>query len=400
MAEVMRYLLEIAQTGLVAALLHPLRSSVSVAALVVALVPYLVGTALSKGIEEEAEASVRFGPDLHVRGSQFGRPAPMPLAAVKAVSDVRGVSRVVPRIVGEVTLGEEQIRCVLVGMPAQDYPDWAACIDGKPPADGGAHQLVIGTELARRLGLKVGSRLPPFYRNDRLGERTSVVVGVFRPEAPLWQARLILTTLGSAAAIFDQPGHVTDLLVSCEPGAADDAAREIAQLPAFAGGGASVRTEVITAREMRAWLAQGPRYREGVFALHFVLAFFVAILVLLVTSGMGLGERRREVGILKATGWQTDEVLLRGAAESAALSACGAAASLLLAWAWLRLLGGYGLAAVFVPGLDAGLDFPLPFRLTPVPALLGLVLSFVIVLTGTLYSTWRAAVAPPRESMR
>src|SRR5262249_38956541 len=158
--------------------------------------------------------------------------------------------------------------------------------------------------------------------------------------------------------------------------------------------------EATTAHEVRAWLSQGPRYREGVFTLHFVLAFVVAILVLLVTSGMGLSERRREVGILKATGWQTDEVMRRGAAESLTLSVGGAAVSLLLAWVWLRLFEAYGLAAVFVPGLDAGLDFPLPFRLTPVPALVGLVLSFVIVLTGTLYSTWRSAVAPPREAMR
>ena len=29
-----------------------------------------------------------------------------------------------------------------------------------------------------------------------------------------------------------------------------------------------------------------------------------------------------------------------------------------------------------------------------------LVLSLVVVLTGTLYSTWRSAVAPPREAIR
>ena len=35
-----------------------------------------------------------------------------------------------------------------------------------------------------------------------------------------------------------------------------------------------------------------------------------------------------------------------------------------------------------------------------VPALLAFVLSFAIVLTGTLYSSWRAATTPPREAMR
>jgi len=113
----------------------------------------LVGAALAKGIEAEAEASARYGADLYVRGSQFGRPVPLPLSAVEDVAAAHpGVERVVPRIVGEVFLGKEQIRCVLVGVRAQDYPDWAACVEGNPPAEGGPHQLVLGTTLARRLG--------------------------------------------------------------------------------------------------------------------------------------------------------------------------------------------------------------------------------------------------------
>jgi ABC-type antimicrobial peptide transport system permease subunit len=157
----------------------------------------------------------------------------------------------------------------------------------------------------------------------------------------------------------------------------------------------------VTAREdLLALLPHGPLHREGVFTLHFVLAFVASILVLLVTSGLGLAERRREIGILKATGWQTDEVLLRGLAESLALSLAGACVSLLLAWVWLRLLNGYGLAGLFLTGAGPAPEFPVPFRLTPVPALLAFVLAFVVVLSGTLYSSWRAATASPLEAMR
>ena len=234
--------------------LHPLRSGVSVAALLVVLVPYLAGLGLGKGIEREAEAAAAAGPDLYVRGSQFGRPEPLPLSAVQDVGAIPGVDHVVPRIVGEVFLGKEQVRCVLVGMPVEHFPSWAACIEGKPPMAGGAHQLVIGTTVARRLGLKVGSRIPPFYRNDRLGEHVSEVVGVFNPDAPLWQAYLILTTFETAAAVFDQPGLATDLLVTCEPGTAADVSREIVQRLSFPGadGRALVRPEVTSADDLRA----------------------------------------------------------------------------------------------------------------------------------------------------
>jgi len=56
--------LEIAQTGLAAILLHPLRSGVTVAALTAVLLPYLVGLGIGEGIQEEAQASIRFDPDL------------------------------------------------------------------------------------------------------------------------------------------------------------------------------------------------------------------------------------------------------------------------------------------------------------------------------------------------
>jgi ABC-type antimicrobial peptide transport system permease subunit len=157
---------------------------------------------------------------------------------------------------------------------------------------------------------------------------------------------------------------------------------------------------VTTREDLLAVLPSGPLQREGLFTLHFVLAFAVGILVILVTSGAGLSERRREVGILKAIGWQTDEVLLRALAESFLLSLAGAALALVLAWVWLHCFNGYGVARLFLPGLEAAPRLRIPARLTPVPALLAFVLAFVIVMSGTLYSSWRAAIAPPREALR
>jgi ABC-type lipoprotein release transport system permease subunit len=395
-------LVEIAGTGLAAVTLHPLRSTVSFLAVVAVLAPYLVGLGLSKGIEAQAEASAHFGADLHVGGSRFGRPAPVPLSAADAVRRLDGVTSVVQRIVGEVVLGKEPdlVHAVLVGLPPQHFPAWADCIEGDLPRDGGAHQLVVGSALARRLKLKIGEYYPPFSHNRR-GDRTARIVGVFKADCPLWQANLILTTFDAAAHVFDQPGSATDLLVWCRPGYQEAVSRAIGRLSLPASEEEGVVRLRVTAREdLLALLPRGPFHREGIFNLHFLLAFVLAILVLLVTSGLGETERRREIGILKATGWQTDEVLLRGAVESFALSLAGACTALLLAWVWLRLGNGWGVAGYFLDGAGPAPDFPVPFRLTPVPALLAFLLSFVVVLTGTLYSAWRAATAAPREVMR
>jgi ABC-type antimicrobial peptide transport system permease subunit len=161
-----------------------------------------------------------------------------------------------------------------------------------------------------------------------------------------------------------------------------------------------IRPRVITKENLESLIPAELLHRDGIFSLHFLLAFSVAILVVLATSSTGLSTRRREIGILKAIGWQTDEVLWRYSVESFVLSVVGASASVIVAYIWLRGFNGYWIVAVFLPGIDRSPAFDVPFRLAPVPVLLAFIVSFVIVMSGTVYSSWRAATVSPRDAMR
>jgi ABC-type lipoprotein release transport system permease subunit len=397
----MRYFIEIARTGLTAVLLHPLQSAVTTACVVVLLLPFLVGLAISKGVEHEARDSIQFGADLYVSGDQFGRRVPIPVHAVTQIREIEGVQVVTPRIVGRIALGADHEDAVLVGMPVTHFPSAVTCVEGRLPHPAQRNELVVGTELARRLQLHVGDLLPPFYHSSQ-GDRVSEVVGLFESDVSLWQARLILTTFDSASEIFDQPSLATDLLVECRPGYQERVTKAIERNLALSDtpGSAGARARVTSREELQAVLPSGLLHRGGIFNLHFVLVFAVGIPVILVTSGLGLSERRREVGILKATGWQTDEVLLRGGVESFALSLAGACAATLLAYIWLRWLNGFWIASIFLNGVDVVPALQVPFRLAPIPALFAFLLSFALVMTGTLYSSWRAATVAPIEAMR
>jgi ABC-type lipoprotein release transport system permease subunit len=393
--------LEIAWTGLVAVVQYPLRSLATVGCLVAVLLPYMAGLGLSKGLESQAENSVRHGADLYVTAEQLGRPVPIAVAAADDLRHVDGVQQVVPRIVARVVLRGYQEDAVLVGIPSEHFPAEVTCVEGRLPRK--RYELVLGTDLARRIRRGVGDLIPPFYHNDA-GDRICEVVGIFRSDDPIWQSNLILTTFETASAICNQHELATDLLVYCRPGPgyADNVGEHIRRLtpPPAAESQAKSVYRVTTRSDLKALLPQGLLHREGIFNLHFVLVFVVGILTILVTSGMGTYERRRETGILKATGWQTDEVLFRSLVESLILSLAGAALAVILAFVWLRWANGYWIASIFLPGVGVRPGFPVPFRLTPVPVLLAFVISLALVLTGTLYSTWRAAVVPPRDAMR
>jgi ABC-type lipoprotein release transport system permease subunit len=397
----MRTFLDIAGTGLAAVLLHPVRSCVTVAALFAVLLPYLVGLGMSRGLRDEAEASVHFGADLYVTGNQFGREVPVPLSALKAIAKIDGVTEVTPRIVGGLVLGKEREPAVLVGLPPGKFPPSVSCVAGRLPRAGKVNELVIGTGLAHKLRLEVGSLLPPFYHNAR-GERLSKVVGVFRPDVSHWQTNLVFTSFDTAAAVFDQRGLATDVLVWCRPGYQDQVREAILQTVSLAPGEktARVRPRVLTRQDLEVLLPSGLVHREGVFTLHFLLAFAVGILVVLVTSGFGHAGRRREIGILKATGWQTDEILLRGLVENSLLGLAAAALAVVGAFLWLRVGNGYWVAGIFLPGVGVSPPFEVPFRLAPVPVLLAVIVSLVVVMTGTLYSTWRVATVPPWQALR
>jgi len=393
--------LAVARTGLDAAARHPLRSGAAVMTVVAVLAPYLAGAGVARGLADQAEESVAGGADLYVTGQRFGRDVPVPLSAVDVVRAVPQVTDVAPRIVAAIRLGKMHESAVLVGMPAGRFPAEAACVDGRLPAAGAANELTFGPQIARRLGVSVGSAIPPFYRNDE-GERASTVVGVLRPDCPVWAANIVLADFDTAARISAQRGLASGLLVSCRAEYRDAVREAVSRLDLRAAGDEAgpVRARVVTREDAAAFVPAGVLHREGVFNLHFVLAFAVAIPLVLVTSGVGLAERRRETGVLKALGWQTDEILVRGVAESLLLAATGAALAVILAYVWLVAFDGRGIAGVFLAGADAAPGFTVPFRLTPEPVIVATALSFVVMTTGTLLSTWRAAVASPMEAMR
>src|SRR5262245_35889911 len=260
----MRHFIAISQTGLAAVRLHPLRSLVSVAALVAVIVPYLVGTALAKGLEEDAEAALEMGVDLYVTGTRFGRAAPLPIEAIEQIRGFDGVTAAVPRIVGDVTLGKDRVHAVVIGIPNEALPAWSAGVDGALPAAGG-FEIVVGAGLARRLGLKIGSQLPPFYRNDREGERLMRVVGIFKADAPFAHANLMLTSFDTAAIIFDQRDAATEILVSCPSDKCANVRRAIQQYLSFTtpDGKEVTRPRVTTRAELLATLPGGIVQREG-----------------------------------------------------------------------------------------------------------------------------------------
>lgn len=153
----------------------------------------------------------------------------------------------------------------------------------------------------------------------------------------------------------------------------------------------------------------------GRVSAHFAgVAAVIGLLAGLLLASLALGgliaERRREIGLMKALGWRTADVLRSFTMEAMALSLAGGLLGLLLGWGVANALGRVPLPqaaatlAHTLPGMPGAAPGPatatLPVHLGP--ASLGLALLAAVV--GGMLSGWlgarRTAALPAAEALR
>jgi ABC-type lipoprotein release transport system permease subunit len=316
-------------------------------------------------------------PELVVQRLAAGRHDLAPAAWVGQIAAVRGVQGARGRLWGY----------------AYDAPSRANFTVLVPEAFRGAPgEVVVGPGVARVAGVGAGGTLALRAADgEYLHLRVREVVP---PSGELVASDLVLLGEADFRRLFATPaGSYTDVVARVGN------AREVATV---AGKVARLlpAARTITRAELARTYEAIFGWRSGLMVavlLGAVLTF--AIVAWDKASGLSADERR-EIGVLKAVGWDTSDVLLMKLLEGAAISLTAAGAGMLAAYAHVFVWRG----ALLRPVLEgwSGL-YP---ELWPVP-LVGAVdvatLFFLTVapyLAATAIPTWRAATIDPDEVMR
>jgi ABC-type lipoprotein release transport system permease subunit len=215
----------------------------------------------------------------------------------------------------------------------------------------------------------------------------------------VWEADLLVMNLEDASDLFGIPEKATDLLVYTRKGyqqIVDIIIRMSEQEQNAAQPPLRAQTREIIER----YSQRGFNIKAGVFSGFYSLVFLLGIPSIGVISGFGLSERRREIGVMKALGWQTEEVLELVALENLILSVISIPLVMLVAAGWIHLFNARGIASFFVADLHLIIPFQVPSELYPVPCLLGVLMAVVLTMVGSIYATWRTAIVPPSEAMK
>ncbi len=373
---------------------HKLRTTVVVLCLVVILTPFVSALSVLDGLKKEALISVQKGADLYVTMDMYGRNGIIPIEMADQFSGIENVEKVVPRVISRIYV-EGRI-AVLLGIPIEEMKQNIRIIKGELPDEG---EVVIGKALAKALQLDVGS-------NISLGVRVTAIVdhrpyimkqvyrvsGVFDSDTSIWSSDLILMSIDDALSIYEMEDFVSDIAVYVKPGKTQEVAEKIQQQNAYF----RIQSKALT----KQYVQRGFNRRGGIFVLLYTFAFVLAIPVMLVVSGTGLTERKKEVAVLKATGWQTEEVIQMVFFENTIVAFISAPISILVSYIWMKMLNGLFIAQMFIAEIDIVAPFKIPVYFSAGTFFISLLFSLVITLVGSIYSTWKTSVTPPAEVLR
>ena len=366
------------------------RGIVVVLCLVAILFPFITAIAISQGVKSQSLLSVEEGADIYLTYDQYGKNSAVPLSFIKEVQGIEGILKVVPRVIGRSFIGN--YLTVVAGMPTDALPPSLSLEKGRIFKE--ENEVIIGASLARALNLDIGHS----FTLDINKSRILKVSGIFSSKSSIWSADLVFASFNDAAEIFRMPGQASDLLVYTRPGYNARIAEVLSAL--HEGDKTQPIIRVQTKDLVRQYFNKGFTMKEGIFTALYTVAFAIAIPALLVVSGFGMGERRRDIVIIKAIGWQTSEIIEVVFIENLLLSLTAAPMALLISFIWIRLFNGFLIAQFFIAEIGILPAFPVPARYMPLPLFLSFAFALVLTMVGSMYSTWRSAVTAPAVTMK
>ncbi len=328
-------------------------------------------------LKREAALLLRNSPEIILQRQVAGRHSLIPAAYLQSIGRLRGVRKKQGRLWGY--FYDPVVRAnYTIMVPARDRP-----------APG---SVVIGAGLARERRLGRGEY---FTLRSAAGKVFSFQVrDILNPESELVSSDLVLVAEEDFRAFFAiGPEWYTDIsLQVANPREVVKVAEKLTEL--LPDTRPILREEILrTYDAVFSW-------RQSV-VLVLLVGSVLAFLIFAWDRAAGLsGEEKQEIGILKAVGWETGDILRMKFLEGGIVSLVAFLAGYLLAY--LHVF--YSPVMLFAPVLKGWAILYPAFR--PVPALDGLQVATLFFFTvfpytlATIIPIWRVAIMDPDMVMR
>jgi len=343
---------------------------------------------LTYSLKTEAANILVEAPDLVVQRTMAGRHDLISEQYMAKIKDIPGVGKVKPRYWGYYYDALTEANYTLLGVSAA--PSELQMLTGKMPSGPGECVVGKGVSQFRKVGL--GDELI-LVNSKGLGVVLQVV-GVFTTDSDILTNDLIVLGEQDLINFFGfPPGQATDIAVEVyNPKEVQTIATKIKRvLP---------DSRPITKQEIIRTYDAVFNWRSGMMLTIFSGAL-IAFCILAWDKATGIsGEEKREIGILKAIGWDTSDILELKFWEGLIVSFTSFLLGLLVAFVHVFYFG----ASIMAPVIKGwSVLFP-NFRLIPYVDLYQVfVIGFLTVVpyvASTVIPSWKAATTDPESVMR
>jgi ABC-type lipoprotein release transport system permease subunit len=328
-------------------------------------------------LKQEAVLLLSSTPEIIVQRLVAGRHDLIPLEYAEKIKKIRGVAEVQGRLWGYYYDPISRANYTLVSSPGFDLED---------------HSIIIGEGISRVLNVQKGRIVR--LRSIEGKFFNFKIIGVLSPESSLVSSDLMLIAADDFRKLFGIPvGSATDLVVTIRnKKEISTIATKIDQI--FPDSRPITRDEILrTYDAVFDW--------RGGIVLVVLTGAVLAFIIFAWEKATGLSaEERREIGILKAIGWETGDVLQLKFWEGLTISLSSFLVGVLLAYSHVFLTA----TALFAPVLKGWSVLYPDFHLTPFISFYQIVILFFFTVipytVATIVPSWKAATTDPDQVMR
>jgi len=339
-------------------------------------------------------------PDITVQRILGGRQVNVPALFIPEIEKIPGVEAVETRVWGYFYLTSLQANFTIYGMDLNllEEGEYRKIVNWKNIPEQAEKnpdfRMIVGQGVYELLKDIQMEKAYLFYQPSWEKPIPFDIIGTFKTETELQSNDLmVLQTEGARRVLELPPDEFSDLVVYVpNPEEIENIALKIRRY--FPELRTVTRAQIQnTYSSVFGW--------KSAFVLSSLLVAIFAFLILIWDKASGLSpEEKREIGILKAIGWDTDVILSVKFWEGLILSGISSLAGILLAYAYIYWLRAPGLREIFIGWSTIYPSFQLIPDVDPKFLLLIVTISVVPYLAVTVFPAWKAAITDPDAIIR
>ncbi|MFW9919074.1 MAG: ABC transporter permease [Candidatus Thorarchaeota archaeon] len=380
------------------------RSVAIITALVISTTLLCSAEFIREGVVLDITASMESGPDIIVQKLIGGRQTNVPIDWVESVSATTGVNLVTSRVWGYTDIGNG-ILMTIIGINATEYGSIAGVTgtdilgNGRFLEESDTRKIVIGQGIidvmaasVSRVTIDVGTSISLISFNGSLIEFE--VIGIFSSQSKAYSYDTILTDQNSARDLFGVDDlSCTDLAIWTTSGSnVNDVAF---RLDTSLADARILTNEGITDELLKTYSG-----RSGIVSLLWAVLLLTSVMVAFTVSSAGSDEARREVGLLKALGFDTVDIIEIRMFESLTLGILSASLGISCAIVFDYILGAPILSGYLLGWTLLLLNWEIPLAISAPVLFTVYVIAIVPILVASVVPAWKNAITEPDVVLR